>query len=222
MNTPMLASLIIKGFGIAFLHAAIPTHWLPFVAAAKSRKWSTTKTLGITALAGGGHVLMTSLLGVLIVWLGLTLDERLEKTFPYVAGGILILIGTAYIWQYYKKRRHHHLIKLGGLHHCSHPHDHEGHATERLTFWGLLGMLTFSPCEGFLPVYLSGSSYGIPGFVLLSSILAVATVGSMILFTWLTLIGAQKFRLSFLDRYEGSLVGIFMWLLSISVIAAGH
>jgi hypothetical protein len=46
-------------------------------------------------------------------------------------------------------------------------------------------MLTLSPCEGFLPVYLSGVQFGWRGFVVLSIILAIATLAGMTLFTWL-------------------------------------
>src|SRR3712207_8841841 len=42
-----------------------PTHWLPFVLTARVQRWGKLKTLGITALAGSGHVLMTALLGLL-------------------------------------------------------------------------------------------------------------------------------------------------------------
>ena len=67
--------------------------------------------------------------------------------------------------------------------------------------WGaiasLLALLTFSPCEGFLPVYVSGVRYGWSGFFLLTMILSVATVAGMVVFTWLTLAGMEKLKLPF-------------------------
>ena len=41
---------------------------------------------------------------------------------------------------------------------------------------GLFALLTFSPCEAFLPVFLIGAKYGWIGFAILSAILAIATV----------------------------------------------
>ena len=67
-------------------HAAIPTHWLPFVLTARAQRWNRTKTLMITALAGSGHVLFTATLGSLVAWLGIELSARIGIWFPRIAG----------------------------------------------------------------------------------------------------------------------------------------
>src|SRR5207253_7417938 len=72
---------------------------------------------------------------------------------------------------------------------------------------GLFVMLTLSPCEGFLPVYLSGVQFGWRGFVVLSVILAVATLLGMLIFTWLTLVGLEKIEVKNFERYEAGLLG---------------
>ena len=79
-------------------------------------------------------------------------------------------------------------------------------------------LLTFSPCEAFLPVFLTGAKYGWLGFALLSSVLAVATVAGMITFTWLTLLGLQRLRFKMLENYEPLIVGGVFCLLGILVI----
>ena len=82
----------------------------------------------------------------------------------------------------------------------------------------LFTLLTFSPCEGFLPVYLSGISYGWLGFALLSVVLAGATLAGMVLFTWLTLLGLQRVRLGALERYEGAILGGLLCVLGIAIM----
>ena len=78
---------------------------------------------------------------------------------------------------------------------------------------GLFALLTFSPCEAFLPVFLIGAKYGWLGFALLSAILAVGTVAGMVTFTWLTLLGLQRLRFKTLERYEPLIVsGVFVLL----------
>src|SRR5947208_9676448 len=52
MNETVLTTIAFTGFTVAFFHAAIPTHWLPFVAAGRAQQWTHSKTLLITALAG--------------------------------------------------------------------------------------------------------------------------------------------------------------------------
>ena len=38
------------------------------------------------ALAGGGHVLFTAILGFLVAWGGMTLTDKIGSTFPLIAG----------------------------------------------------------------------------------------------------------------------------------------
>ncbi len=52
MSQSFLPAIAATGFTVAFCHAAIPTHWLPFVLTARVQKWNKSKTLLITMLAG--------------------------------------------------------------------------------------------------------------------------------------------------------------------------
>lgn len=87
---------------------------------------------------------------------------------------------------------------------------------------GLFVMLTLSPCEGFLPVYLSGVQFGWRGFFLLSAILAVATLAGMTLFTWLALVGFERFRLKVFERYEAGLLALLFAVLGVLIITLEH
>lgn len=260
MNQTALISIAATGFSVAFFHAAIPTHWLPFVLASRAQGWSRGRTLAVTTLAGGGHVLFTTLLGVLVAGLGMAVDQWTGDIFPKIAGSLLIAFGGYYFVQHFRgKGGHGHTF--GGhdherqdhahghapsapepghdghdhVHHDQGGHDH-GHAhaaaapsrpptrpppalrSDRAVILGLLAMLTFSPCEGFLPVYVSGIEYGWSGFALLSVILTVATLAGMVTFTWLTLAGLNRFRLESLERFEGALLGGLFCVLGVLVI----
>ena len=83
-------------------------------------------------------------------------------------------------------------------------------------------MLTLSPCEGFLPVYLSGVQFGWHGFFVLSLILAVATLLGMMIFTWLTLVGLEKFEVKNFERYESALLGGLFSALGVLIIWLEH
>jgi nickel/cobalt transporter (NicO) family protein len=239
MTSPILTTVAATGFTVAFFHAAIPTHWLPFVLVSRARQWSRGKTMLVTAFAGLGHIALTSLLGLAIAWFGFQLDEKLGEAFPKITGGLLISLGLFYFWQQWRGKgvRHHHL--LGGRHQpnqeCGHEHDHSHWDDElkesdlvsnKRTDWtaisGLFVMLTLSPCEGFLPVYLSGVQFGWRGFFVLSGILAVATLLGMLLFTWLTLIGLERFKVKNFERNESALLGAMFTILGVLVIALEH
>jgi len=244
VNDIVLTTLIVTGFVVAFLHAAIPTHWLPFVVAARAQNWNRGKTLVVTGIAGSGHVLFTTVLGILVAWGGIALNANWRRAFPIIAGCALILIGCFYFVRQLRGK-HGHMHMFGGHHHHDHSHDHDhGHQhhthlhepgdttaeieqieerwSHRRSDWaviaGLFALLTFSPCEAFLPVFLTGAKYGWLGFVVLSSVLAIATVAGMITFTWLTLLGLQRLRFKTLEKYEPLIVSAVFCLLGVLVI----
>jgi ABC-type nickel/cobalt efflux system permease component RcnA len=247
MKDAVFITLTVTGFTVAFLHAAIPTHWLPFVVAARAQRWNKPKTLAVTGVAGAGHVLFTTALGVFVVWGGMAINNRFGKTFPLIAGGALIAVGVFYLVRLFKAG-HGHVHLFGGHshhehgshsdHRHEHEHEHPDHHqpedetdeiekieeqwSRRRSDWaviaGLLALLTFSPCEAFLPVFLIGAKYGWFGFVLLSSTLAIATVAGMVVFTWLTLLGLQRLRLKFLENYEPVVVGGVFCALGLIII----
>lgn len=223
MNDVVFITIVVTGFTVAFLHAAIPTHWLPFIVAARAQNWNRTKTLAITGIAGTGHVLFTTALGVLIVWGGMALNTRAGNVFPLIAGGALIALGLFYLIRQVRGS-HGHVHLLGEHEHHEHAHDHEAeqdwsrHRSDWAAIAGLFVLLTFSPCEAFLPVFLTGAKYGWFGFLLLSAVLAVATIAGMVTFTWLTLVGMQRLRFKGLEKYEQLIVGAVFCLLGLLII----
>ncbi len=238
MNEAVLTTIAATGFSVAFFHAAIPTHWLPFVLVSRARGWGRGKTLGVAAFAGLGHVALTSLLGLLIAWFGFQLEEHAEALFPRIAGGLLLALGAFYLWRQLRGGVLHHHAP-GGQHHASAECGHErGHShwdeelkdsalvSRQAGDWaaisGLFVMLTLSPCEAFLGVYLSGVQFGWRGFFVLSVILAVATLAGMMLFTWLTLLGFEKLSVRKLERYEAGLLGGIFAVLGLLLLFSGH
>jgi len=231
MNQALFLSIVAAGFTVAFFHAALPTHWLPFVVTSRAQRWSKGKTLAITAFAGTGHIFITTLLGVLVVWLGMNVDRLTGSIFPLIGGGLLVLVGLFYIYRG-ATGRHVHLVPGGHGHGHDHHHDddhehdidHElaAHArqrtSDRAAIVGLFTLLTLSPCEAFLPVYASAARYGWSGFAVSSVVLAVATIAGMVTFTSLTLAGLERFRLDALEKYEGIILGCVLILLGVAFV----
>lgn len=333
MTLSALATIAATGLSIAFLHAAIPTHWLPFVLTSRALKWSRSKTLFITMIAGVGHAVCTSILGFLLAWFGIAMLNRYGVWFPRVAGGALLLLGLFYLYRQlsggaghfhlfgghahghspaakgphggFQVENHGTMLELT-VHHeagvarfrvyqastagtalpaaeadsvfltttrtdqtrqaftfisrglylesvepVAAPHafstiigiGHQDHAHEyTFTFSGrdpfdhtdtrdpasaksdwaaivsLWMLLTFSPCEGFLVVYVSGVKYGWKGFLVLTGMLGIGTVGAMMLFTSVALYGARKIKVNALERYESGILGSLLSALGLFVI----
>jgi len=238
MQSTVLTTVAATGFSVAFFHAAIPTHWLPFVLVSRAREWGRAKTIAVTMLAGLGHVALTSLLGLGIAWFGFKLEEKVEA-FPWIVGGMLMTFALYYLWRQLTGRGICHHNPPGGQHHADeHCHEEKEHshwqeelkdsplvsqkAGEWTAIGGLFVMLTLSPCEAFLGIYLSGVQFGWKGFWVLSAILAVATLAGMALFTWLALVGFDKFRLKRFERYEAGLLAAVFGILSLVVMLMDH
>src|SRR6476661_1110828 len=248
MDQAILTTIALTGFGVAFFHAAIPTHWLPFVLTARVQGWNASKTIAVTALAGTGHVLVTAALGLAITLFGSALSESVGAWFPRIAGGALLLFGFYYLARQMTGKGHvhfhyphEHLHEPGHDHEHSHGHEHahghehdHGHSHEheadsrrgcqahptsdRAAILSLLAFLTFSPCEGFVPFYVSGIRRGCGGFAVLTPGRSVATVAGMVLFTSLTLAGLSKLKLGILEKYESVLMGVLLCAVGILII----
>ena len=210
VDQALFTSIAATGFAVAFLHAAIPTHWLPFVIVGRGQRWSTGKTLSVTALAGMGHVAFTIVLGLAVTGAGLVAAPLLGKVFTPLVGGLLVAVGLFYlVRQVLRPKAHVHAAnKL--------------FTTDRAAVIGLVTLLALSPCEAFLPIYLANAKHGWVAFAALSLILLVATSAGMLLFTSLSLAGAQKLKLDNLARYEQAILGSVLCVLGVAVILFEH
>jgi len=215
MSDFSILPILLTGLFIAVLHSMIPTHWLPFVMASRSQKWSWSKTQSILLIAGLGHVIMTTLLGAGIFALGLGVYHNIQSYFIVIASLSIALFGAYQIYQYKKGSKHSH---------CNHQHAHH-HSDEfkiksddGWAILSLLSLLTFSPCESFLPVYLSAVAYGWKGFVLLSLVLAIGTLTTMLGFTWVSTKAFSKYKMDWLEDHEKLIIGIGLIGLSIMLL----
>lgn len=218
MDQTVLTSIALTGFVVAFFHAAMPTHWLPFVLTSRVQKWTTGRSLAVTALAGSGHVAVTAVLGLGITWFGIRLNESAGVWFTRIAAGLLL--GAA---AYYAVRQ----IRGRGHVHFGYPHEHfhndgvpptaPARVSDHAAIWSLFAFLTVSPCEAFLPIYASGIRYGWKGFAVLTLILSIGAVIGMVVFTWLSLAGLSRVRLDWMERYESGTIALLMAVLALLV-----
>jgi Fe2+ transport system protein B len=131
-----------------------------------------------------------------------------------------------------RSHAHTHLFERSNIEHeREHDHHHENDATQssvpafarsgvsdRTAIVSLFALLTFSPCEAFLPIYVSGIRFGWAGFSLLTLILSVATVTGMLFFTWLTLAGIGRLRLRWLEQHESGVMGSLLLAVGLLVM----
>ena len=210
----VLLSLLGGGFVAAFLHAALPTHWLPFTLVGRAQGWGASRVLLAVTAAGLAHIATTAVVGGLIVAAGLALDQWVEGVLPHLAAIMLFLFGAFYLARATLLRP----ATAGGP-----QMDAAAPAvSNKAAFLGLVAMMAVSQGEVLLPIYLSSASEGFAALVLLTMIFAVGTIAGMAVFTALASAGASILRLERWARYEGAVLGAALIALGLVVVLRQH
>jgi len=212
----VLLSLLGGGFVAAFLHAALPTHWLPFVLVGRAQRWTLPRVLGAVATAGLAHIATTAVVGGLIVAAGLALDQWIEGLMPHLSAVLLFAFGGFYLIKA-MVRRTAPLAANGATLELSEPT-----VSHAAAFWGLVAMLAISPGEVLLPIYMSSAQEGVGALALLTVAFAVGTILGMGVFTTLARAGASVLKLERWARYEGAVLGVALIGLGLLVLLHQH
>ena len=218
LQQPVLLSLLGAGFATAFLHAALPTHWLPFVLVGRAQRWAPSRVLLAVVVAGLAHIATTALIGGLIVAAGLAMEQWVSGLLPHLAAVLLFLFGAFYISRALIRPAVATTGNAAGAA-LESPAPNVSHAA---AFGGLVLMLAVSPGEVLLPVYLSQATEGLGVLALLTAVFAVGTIAGMALFTLLANAGYSILRLERWSRYEGLVLGAALIVIGLLVVAHQH
>ena len=214
LQQPVLLSLLGAGFVTAFLHAALPTHWLPFVLVGRGQRWSLPQVLGAVTTAGLAHILTTAVVGGMVIAAGLAMDQWISGLLPYASAALLFVFGAFYLVRGLMRAP---VVAGGPSLALSEPS-----VSHAAAFWGLVALMAMSPGEVLLPIYLSQATQGLPVLALLTLAFAVGTVSGMTLFTVLARAGWSVLRLERWARYEGIILGLALILIGLLVILRQH
>lgn len=215
MDLTQFLALTLTGFGVAFLHAVIPTHWLAFVAIGRGRNWSRRRTLWAVSIAGGGHVFVTTGLGIALAWFGFEMNFHFSHVFHWAVAGLLFSVGA---WTFVRSCflvKGSHGKKRGNI-------DFKDDVIDKTVLLTLFLSLTLTPCGLLLPVYLTAVPYGWLGVLWLSGVLGLATLGGMLTLTWLTLSGLDRIKWRWLDRIDGRVIGGLLCLMGVATLLHSH
>lgn len=198
-----ILALTMVAFGLGALHTLIgPDHYLPFVAMAQTRKWSTTRTLWVVSICGIGHVLSTIVLGSVFIAVGIALEQFRfwEGQRGDFSSWMLFLIGSLYmLWAIVQR-----------IYHKGHNHEHfsdKVSKNRKMTFWILFVIFVFGPCEALAPVLYKAAAISNFSIFLVSVFFAVSTLGVMLIMTFLFLKGFKLVKINKLQKYQHIIAG---------------
>jgi sulfite exporter TauE/SafE len=218
---------MITAAAVAFIHTLVgPDHYLPFVVMGKARKWSFSKTIGITSLCGLGHVGSSILLGTVGIGLGVAVGslENIEGFRGNLAGWAFIIVGFVYLAWAIKKlirkrsHKHKHTHKNGSSHFHLHTHNddhlhlHEKGDLKYITPWILFTVFVLGPCEPLIPILMyPAAKESVFGVIMVSLIFSVVTICTMLgivvaINSGITF-SSKSFRLASMQKYAHVLAG---------------
>ena len=214
LQQPVLISLLGGGFVAAFLHAALPTHWLPFVLVGRAQRWSLARVMTVVVTAGLAHIASTALVGSLIVAAGLALNAWIGGLLPHLSAALLFIFGAFYLARASLQKP---ITATGPEVDLPEPA-----VSDRAAFWGLVLMMAVTPGEVLLPIYLSSATEGVMALSLLTVSFAAGTVLGMTLLAALASAGYSILRLERWARYEGAILGVALILIGFLVMTHQH
>jgi len=225
--------LLITAASIGFFHTLFgPDHYLPFVMLSWSRRWSRFKTAWITFLCGIGHIIGSVVLGLVGVSLGIAV-KKLEIVEGYrgnVAAWLLIAFGLAYfVWglrRVYRNKPHEHKHAHIGKanhthehdHHAEHTHVHDRKAGASTAPWTLFIIFVFGPCEPLIPLLMyPAAQHSVFGLVMVTSVFAVTTIGTMLAAVLLARAGVSFVPLAKVQRFTHVIAGATICLCGLAI-----
>ncbi len=223
--TQEIVLLSLTAASLGFVHTLLgPDHYLPFIVLGKARNWTIRKTMGITFLSGLGHVLSSVVIGAIGILLGISIHKLtgIESSRGSLVGWLLIAFGLAYAIYGYRKmikghtHQHTHTHSNG----LSHDHEHDHHTEhshvhqsekKKLTPWILFLIFVFGPCEPLIPILMyPASQNSTMGVVTVSSVFAIATIGTMMSTVYLGNKGIQLLPVKKIEKYMHILAGLII------------
>lgn len=213
MISALFLSFAVVGFGSALLHALFPTHWLPFVLVGRAQGWRLRRVLGAAAVAATGHILFTTVVGLLILGAGELMGRQARVWLHYGAAALLFGFGAFYLARAMQKRSA--TVMAGGFGTDAPP---PARATDSAAFWGLVGLLALSPGEVLLSFYLTDAPHGWVQLTLLSAVFLAGTLTGMMGLISLAWAGVARLRLDRLVRYDSAILGGVLVALAVLVL----
>lgn len=232
MNEATLIGLAGTAAFLGFFHTITgPDHYIPFIAMAKVGRWSLARTMVISLACGIGHVLSSVVLGLVGIAASVAVGrlEWFEGVRGDLAAWLLLAFGLVYmVWgvrRAIRNRPHTHLHAHADgtlhqhvhTHHNQHVHAHadetDGRAEEstarRMTPWILFTIFVFGPCEPLIPLlmYPAVTKLGLGSVVIVASVFAVCTIGTMLTMVAGGYYGLLKLSSTALERYSHAIAG---------------
>lgn len=185
------------GIVLSFIHAVIPSHWLPFVTIGKARGWDRATLLRTTFLAGAAHTLSTTVFGLLVSFAGFQLSGSQQLITGRIVPLLLLALGLWFVMRHFLAGPHSHLAEEKA----------RGRSHRRLLL-SLVVVMFLSPCFEISAYFLSAGAMGWRAVATLVAIYNVLTLAGMLIMVGLGQRGLEKLDIGWLRHNEQLITGL--------------
>ena len=192
-----MEQIILGGIVLSFIHAVIPSHWLPFVTIGNARGWDRATLLRTTFLAGSAHTVSTTVFGLLAGFAGFQLSGNQQLIAGRIVPLLLLALGLWFVMQHYLGHSHTHLAEEKA----------RGRSYGRLLL-SLVVIMFLSPCFEISAYFLSAGAIGWRAVVILAAIYNILTLGGMLIMVGLGQRGLERLDIGWLRHNEQLITGL--------------
>jgi hypothetical protein len=215
MTEGLFGALMVAAATVGSLHSIAPDHWVPFAAVARARGWSGARTARVTLLCGFGHVTVSAAMGLLGLWLGVSVLQAFGRRLESLAGILLVAFGLVYgIWGLrgaFGRRVHGH----------THAHYDHVHDPSRATVCGLFLLFSADPCVAVIPLILAAAPLGAARVAAVVVVYELATLVAMVALVLPARAGVNVVRAAWLDQYGDAAAGALIAAVGLLVTGLG-
>ena len=199
-----MLSLLTGTFILAAIHALIPNHWLPLVAVARAEGWKKKEITTVTLLAAGAHVFGTIVLGLVLGYIGKSLQEEYGRAITVAAAVLLIVFGLIYF-----------TVNLPHHHHNTQKDVSAYERSKTKWIWIFIGMMFLSPCLEVESLFLSAGAFGMGAVFSMAAVYAVVSILGIWLLVSLGIKGVNLLPAEFIEHNEKKISGAVLILVGI-------
>jgi cadmium resistance protein CadD (predicted permease) len=212
---------------VGILHMSAPDHWVTLSLLGRTVGWTRGKLFGVSLATALGHVILSVILGLAVVFVGLAVSSLVSLYLTTGIGSAMVLVGL-YIGirplirkeEAVEKETPEQELKNEEERLLRHEKGNSRGGLKGIGYFAVLGA-ALSPDLSITPVFLSAVPSGFLAAIDISVVFAIASILTLIILVQLGAMGLAKTFERVPEKYNDSLVGFVIAAIGIYIIVAG-
>ena len=197
-------TLLVSTALLAFFHASIPGHWLPFSLLGTTRNIPPRKIVFYSGFAACLHSTVSAILGFIAWWIGKEMAHQIGESMEKASAMFVLLFGVIYLFLFLKDKNHHHHIKNNDI------------SIKAITI-----SIGLSPCVLLMPNLLASPQEPIFVRVFMVAEFYIISIFVMVVFSVFGQKTIKRINTSFLEKFGDPMTGIIFIVTGLLIFLHG-